>query len=146
MKKDDDLLTASMEDYLEMTYRLTKDIGFTRTLDLANALNVQPPSTTKMMKKLAEAGFVNYEKYGIITLSEKGKTMGKALLERHQIIEEFLKLLGISEGILEETEKIEHTISINTLKRLANFIKFIQGKPDLISEFNLSQKTKGKPG
>ena len=139
MKKDDDLLTASMEDYLEMTYRLTKDSGFTRTHDLANALNVQPPSTTKMMKKLAKAGFVNYEKYGIITLSEKGKIMGKALLKRHQIIEEFLKLLGISEGILEETEKIEHTISINTLNRLANFIKFIQSKPGLIREFTLSQ-------
>ena len=143
MKKDDDLLTASMEDYLEMTYRLTKDSGFTRTHDLANALNVQPPSTTKMMKKLAKAGFVNYEKYGIITLSEKGKIMGKALLKRHQIIEEFLKLLGISEGILEETEKIEHTISINTLNRLASFIKFIQSKPGLIKEFTLSQ-TNGK--
>ena len=145
MKKDNDLLTASMEDYLEMTFRLTKDTGFTRTHDIANALNVQPPSTTKMMKKLAKAGFVNYEKYGTITLSEKGKIAGKALLERHQIIEEFLKLLGISEGLLEETEKIEHTISIDTLNRLDNFIKFIQSKPGLIREFNLKQ-TKGKPG
>jgi Mn-dependent DtxR family transcriptional regulator len=140
MKKDDDLLTASMEDYLEMSYRLTKDTGYTRTHDIANALNVQPPSTTKMMKKLSKAGFINYEKYGIITLSEKGKSMGKALLERHQIIEEFLLLLGISEGILEETEKIEHTISINTLNRLSDFVKFIQEKPGLIEEFNLKQK------
>lgn len=142
MKKDDDLLTASMEDYLEMIYRLSRDTGFTRINDLASALNVQPPSATKMVQKLAEIGFVNYEKYGMILLSARGETMGKALLERHQLLESFLKLLGVTEGVLEETEKIEHTISPQTLDCLADLLEFFKNRPDLLSEFEAFRKSK----
>ena len=134
MTKDDNSLTASMQDYLEMIFRLSLASGYTRTHDLAAALNVQPPSTTKMMKRLAEVGLVNYERYGIITLSEKGKVIGKALLERHLLIEGFLRLLGVTANILEETEKIEHTISDHTLQCIANFVAFVQNRPEIIIE------------
>lgn len=141
MKKEDDL-TASMEDYLEMIYRLSGEKGYTRVNDLASALNIQPPSATRMIQKLADMGVVNYEKYGIITLSKKGQIAGKALLERHQIVEEFLNLLGITENILEETEKIEHTLNAQTLKCLADFVCFLKKRPDIIREFIMHIKLK----
>ncbi len=147
MKKEDGPLTASMQDYMEMIYRLSRYTGFTRIHDLAAALNVQPPSATKMVQKLAELAFVNYEKYGIIVLSKKGRRTGKALLERHCIIEDFLKLLGVGEeAVLEETEKIEHTISVQTVSCLADFVRFFKHRPELIKEFEIFCKTKGKPG
>lgn len=135
MKKEYELLTASMEDYMEMIYRLSRDSGFTRVHDLAESLNVQPPSATKMIQKLSEIKLVKYEKYGIIVLTEEGKQTGKALLERHNIIESFLKLIGITKGVLEETEKIEHTISTETLQYLKDFIDFIKENPSIISDF-----------
>lgn len=137
MKKECDTLTASMEDYLEMIYRLAHDIGYTRIHELAKALNVQPPSATRMVQKLAELNFVNYEKYGIIALTEEGKTMGGYLLSRHNIVEGFLKILGISDDILEQTEKVEHTISSETVEYLQNFISFIQQRPDIIHDFEI---------
>lgn len=146
MRKEDDLLTASMEDYLEMIYRLSRDNGFTRIHDLAGALNVQPPSATKMVQKLADIGAINYEKYGMIILSKKGEELGRKLLERHTIIEDFLKLLGITKGVLEETEKMEHTISSETLQCLADFVQFHKSRPDITREFENYRKTKGKPG
>lgn len=145
MKKEDDLLTASMEDYLEMIFRLSRDTGFTRIHDLAAALNVQPPSATKMVQKLADLKYVNYEKYGIILLSDKGRQTGQALLARHCIIEDFLKMLGITEGVLEETEKIEHTISSQTVNCLADFISFFKNRPKIIREFEKYRKGKGNP-
>lgn len=135
MKKEDNSLTASMEDYLEMIYRLSNELGFTRIHELAGALNVQPPSATKMVQKLAEFKLIKYEKYGVILLEEEGKRLGEALLKRHNAIESFLKLLGVSESILEETEKIEHTISNQTLKCINDFIKFFKSRPDIIGEF-----------
>lgn len=144
MKKECDTLTASMEDYLEMTYRLSEQIGFTRIHDLAKALNVQPPSATKMVQKLAELKFVNYEKYGIVILTEGGKSMGRYLLKRHNIIEGFFKVLGISEGVLEQTEKVEHTISNETVEYLEDFISFIQEHPEIISDFDSFRKNKRK--
>lgn len=142
MKKEYDLLTASMEDYLEMIYRLSRDSGFTRIHELATSLNVQPPSATKMVQKLAEIKLVNYEKYGIIILTEQGKLMGSTLLERHNTIESFLKLIGISQGVLEETEKIEHTISPETLEYLKDFIDFIKQNPQFISSLDNYRKNK----
>lgn len=138
MRKDD--VTASMEDYLEMICRLIQGSGFTRINDLAAALNVQPPSATKMVQKLAELGFVKYEKYGVVMLSEKGQATGQALLKRHQTIEDFLRLLGITEGLLQETEKIEHTISNHTLKALTLLIHFFRDNPELIEELRNYQK------
>lgn len=137
MKKEDSSLTASMEDYLEMIYRLSINTGFTRMHELSNALNVQPPSATKMVQKLAEQNFLDYEKYGVILLKDSGKVMGKALLTRHNIIENFLKLLGISnENVLEETEKIEHTISNETLKCFERFASFLNQNNEIIEIYN----------
>lgn len=142
MKKDEDLLTASMEDYLEMIYRLSGETGYTRINDISAALNVQPPSATRMVQKLAEIGTLDYEKYGVIVLSKKGKKLGGYLLERHQMVEDFLKMLGIKEDLLMETEKIEHTISTQTLKRLADFVDFFKHRPDVLSDFESFRKTR----
>ena len=125
MKNDEDSLTASMQDYLEMIYRLSVNTGFLRVRELSDALNVQPPSVTKMVQKLAKLKLLKYERYGVIILTEEGKMHGVELLNRHNIIENFLKILGIAEEeILTETEKIEHAISTKTAKCFEHFIEF----------------------
>lgn len=136
MKKEDNLLTASMEDYLEMIYRLSIDNGFTRMHELSSALNVQPPSATKMVQKLAELKLLKYERYGILKLEEDGNKLGEALLNRHNIIEKFLRILNIPESeVLDETEKIEHTISKQTTKCFKDFVEFVKNNPDIIMKF-----------
>lgn len=136
LKKDDNPLTASMEDYLEMIFRLSSATGFTRINPLSLALNVQPPSTTKMVQHLANLGFVKYEKYGVITLTEEGKAQGSRLLERHNIIENFMRLLGVSESeVLEETEQIEHMLSGGTLKCMENYVEFMRQAPDVSDRY-----------
>lgn len=135
IKKDNNPLTASMEDYLEMIYRLSREKGFTRINDLASSLNVQPPSATRMVQKLAELNLANYEKYGVIMLTSEGNKIGEALLKRHNVVEELLKFLGVTNSILEETEKIEHSINAETLKCIWNFINFTTENPHIKNEF-----------
>ena len=146
MKKEDGPLTASMEDYLEMIYRLSRENGFTRIQDLAAALNVQPPSATKMVQKLSDINLVDYKRYGMIVLSIEGQRAGSALLARHTVIEDFLKILGLEAGVLEETEKIEHTISPHTVACLAELVSFFQNHPDLFNRFEKYRKREGKEG
>lgn len=137
IKKDQGLLTPSMEDYVEMIYRLSIDSGYTRINELSSALNVQPPSVTRMVQKLAEINLVNYERYGVIALTQKGMLKGSMLLMRHNIVESFLKSLGVSKGILEETEKIEHTISKETLECIVNYLSFLKDNPDIEKKFKI---------
>jgi Mn-dependent DtxR family transcriptional regulator len=141
MKKEENFLTASMEDYLEMIYRLCHDTGFTRIHTLSQALNVQPPSTTKMMQHLSGLQLVKYEKYGVITLTDKGKELGAKLLKRHDVVENFMRLIGVSENKqLEETEKIEHMLSDETVKCFENFVQYMTRHPNLLDDYKAFQK------
>lgn len=136
IRRDNELLTPSAQDYMEMIYRLSIGEGFTRVSDLAVKLNVQPPSVTKMLHKLADLKLIKYEKYGVIKLENDGVEIGKALLERHNLIEEFLMFLNINDNILEETEKIEHTISDRTLSGMRDIIDFFSNNKSILKEFN----------
>ncbi len=141
MRKDQELLTPSAEDYMEMIYRLSQENGFTRVNDLASALNVQPPSVTRMIQKLAELNLIKYEKYGVIMLQPYGIEVGRSLLERHNLIEKFLKMLNINEGLLEETEKIEHTINDDILKGIKDLVSFFTDYPEILAKFNEYRKS-----
>lgn len=97
-------LSPSELDYMEMIYRLSQSFGFTRVYDLAQALNVSTSTVIATVKKLAEKNLVSYKRYGVIMLKEDGAKLGKALLYRHNLIEDFLKLLNINEGSSPEAE------------------------------------------
>jgi DtxR family Mn-dependent transcriptional regulator len=128
-------LTASMEDYLEMIYRTCGEEGYARVNRLAERLNVRPSSTTKVIKKLKDLGLVNYQKYGVIKLTEKGKALGSFLLKRHEVIEEFLKILGVEETRLKDTEMIEHDVSLSTLRGLYTLNRFLRETPDVMKQY-----------
>lgn len=137
MKREDNKITASMEDYVEMIWRLSMDTGFTRMNELAEALNVHPPSATRMVQRLGKLGLLKYEKYGLIILKDNGKILGRFLLKRHNIIEAFLRLFSVPEDmILTETEKIEHTLSIETTRCFEEYVYFIKDNPSIIDRFN----------
>ncbi|HEX2945746.1 MAG TPA: metal-dependent transcriptional regulator [Clostridia bacterium] len=129
------LLTSAMEDYLEMIYRNSLTEGYMRINTLSELLNVAAPSATKMVQKLSRMGLLDYKKYGIIFLTENGREIGKFLLYRHNIIECFLKNLGVVDNILTETELIEHNISDTTLNRISIFNSYVKKNPDFIDEF-----------
>ena len=135
LKKNKKLLTSAMEDYLEMIYRNSGPDGFLRTNKLAELLHVKASSASKMVRKLGELGLLKYEKYGVITLSEEGKEIGKYLLNRHNVIEEFLKTIGIRENILLETELIEHNVSSMTLRNINILVRFLMSNPEILKRF-----------
>lgn len=128
-------LTFAMEDYLEMIYRNILNEGYTRINIIADMLNVQASSTTKMVQKLANLNLVKYEKYGIILPTEKGQEFGEYLLKRHKAIEDFLKIIGVKENVLEETELIEHNISKTTLKKIEALTLFFLDNTRILEEF-----------
>lgn len=128
-------LTASMEDYLEMIYRHCLPDGFTRVNTLASSLSVQAPSVSRMVQKLTKLGFLNFERYGLIRLSESGWAVGEFLYRRHKIIEEFLRLLGVSKALLTETEIIEHSISLPTLEKIAQLNDFLRANPAIHRQY-----------
>ncbi|HHY75464.1 MAG TPA: helix-turn-helix domain-containing protein [Firmicutes bacterium] len=128
-------LTPSMEDYIEMLYRLASNGKPVRLGDLSSALSVQPPSATRMAQRLHEQGYVRYEKYGTVELTPLGLSVGRQLLERHNLIESFLRLLGVSENALRDTERIEHLISDELVSRMEALIQYAKLEPKWLAQF-----------
>jgi len=135
-KEEHEQITASMEDYLEMIYRLSEKEGYVRVNQLAEKLNVQAPSVSRVAKKLAALGMLDYQRYGLILLTDKGKTAGSFLLNRHLIIEKFLRTIGVDEElILQDTEMIEHHLSINALQNIDLLCRFLSSNPAVLKKF-----------
>lgn len=130
------MTTPSMEDYLEKIYELIKGKGYARVSDIALELNLQPSSVTKMVQKLAEAGYINYERYRGLVLTEAGETLGERMKDRHAMLEEFLRLVGVPEETRRrDVEGIEHHVSPATVQCLQELTAFFQENPDLLEEF-----------
>ena len=114
-------ITSSMEDYLEMIYRIHAEGEAVRVGAVAQRLNVKPSSASKMVINLKNQGLVSSEKYGYIQLTEAGLELGQYLVLRHDILHRLLCYINRSDNELEQVEKIEHFISMETvgnIKRL----------------------------
>ena len=121
--------TDRMEDYLEVIYELKEAKGYATTIDISEYLNVSSPSVTKMVQRLDESGYLNYEKYRGIMLTEKGMSIAKGMRERHNLLIEFLKMIGVTENTANrDAEGIEHHLHLETLKKLEEFVKDMKKK------------------
>ena len=124
--------TPSMEDHIEQIYLLITNKGYARVSDIAEALSVLPSSVTKMVQKLDKDGYLIYEKYRGLTLTAKGEKLGKRLVQRHELLEQFLRLIGVDEEkIYADVEGIEHHLSWNSINRIADLVQLIEEEPEV---------------
>lgn len=119
-------LAPRLEDYLETIFLLEKRNGVARVKEIAEARNVKMPTVTEVLKRLSERGFIEYEPYGYVRTTEKGKEYARKIYEKHKILSEFLKdILGLPKQVAEkEGCLIEHYLSRETVER----IKKLTGK------------------
>ena len=129
--------SSRMEDYLEIIAELVELKGYATTLDISRYMNVSAPSVTKMLQRLDESGFLEYEKYHGINLTGKGTHVAEGIRQKHGILLEFFEILGIEyDTANQDTEGIEHHLNPKTIKQLRKFITFLKSNPKIIQNFN----------
>ena len=132
-KKED--RTDRMEDYLEVIYELVEQKGYATTVDISNYLNVSAPSVTKMTQKLDETGYLKYEKYRGIRLTDDGVRIAISIRNRHGLLAEFFKIIGVDEeSANSDAEGIEHHLHPETIKRLEGFINILKKNLSLLEK------------
>ncbi|HLR41230.1 MAG TPA: transcriptional regulator MntR [Virgibacillus sp.] len=137
--------TPSMEDYIEQIYNLIETKGYARVSDLAEALDVHPSSVTKMVQKLDKDNYLNYEKYRGFVLTEKGKKIGERLVFRHELLEQFLEIIGVDEDrIYDDVEGIEHHLSWNSIDRIGDLVNYFKADKNRIEELKQIQQAAEK--
>jgi len=120
---ENNAITSSMEDYLEMIFRIHASGEAVRIGVLAEKLNVRPSSATKMVDNLKKHGLVVSEKYGYIKLTDPGYKLGKYLMFRHDTLHEFLCYINKSNNELEQVEKIEHFFNVETINNIKKLME-----------------------
>lgn len=121
-------LTASFENYLCAIYNIENENKAARVKDIANFLQIGAPSVSEAMKALEKKECINYEPYGLITLTKKGQQIVIDKLKRNDIISNFLKdvLLVNEEEIALNAQKIEYGMSEEVLEKFVRFLTFMQ--------------------
>ena len=133
--------TPSMEDHIEIIYSLIEQKGYARVSDIAEALSVLPSSVTKMVQKLDKDGYLIYERYRGLVLTPKGQKLGKRLVKRHDLLEQFLRLIGVNEDLIyHDVEGIEHHLSWNSIDRIADLVQVLEENPEFVQKLE-KQKT-----
>lgn len=117
-------LSSGLEDYLECIYNNIRLHESVKAIDIANELHVSRASVTDALQRLAAKGYINYERYGKITLLEKGVEKSKEVIEKHTILTAFFeKVLGLSKDEASENAcRIEHVITENAFEQLKRFL------------------------
>ncbi len=118
-------ISSSLEDYLEAIYILVQQGGEVRLTDIADFLNVSRPSVSRAIGTLKDAGLVEHEAYGQISLSPKGKTQAGKVLKRHMIIKRFLTDTLDVDPVTAEKDacRMEHVMSGQTIEKLSHYIE-----------------------
>jgi Mn-dependent DtxR family transcriptional regulator len=136
--------SQSAEDYLERIQELIDEKGYARVVDIANSLDVTQASVTNMVQKLAEMGYIDYEKYRGLTLTDKGGSVAARIQKRHATLARFFSLLELDELTqLNDIEGIEHHLSPETVECLDELASFFENNPGTLKAF---KKSRGKNG
>lgn len=117
-------IRESAEDYLEAILVLSKQGGGVRSVDIASMLGVSKPSVSHAMKLLREDGYIAMDRYGTVTLLEKGEEIAMRIYERHQVLTKMLEGLGVSEEVAKaDACKLEHDISNESFEKIKEHLK-----------------------
>ncbi|MFP4170812.1 MAG: metal-dependent transcriptional regulator [Methanomassiliicoccales archaeon] len=119
------MVSKNAEDYLETIYDLTRDGAPAKTKDIAARLEVSPASVSEMVRKLAEQGYLDYERYRGVYLNDRGLKEARRVRRRHRLLHRFLvDILGIrGEKGEEEACRLEHIVSDDSMKRICKIVR-----------------------
>ncbi|MCY3410261.1 MAG: metal-dependent transcriptional regulator [Candidatus Heimdallarchaeota archaeon] len=116
------------ENYLKQIYLLTKLKGKARVSDIAKDLDKQLSTVTGAVQRLAEKGWINYQPYKHITLTEEGMNVAKGILKHFEVLYDLLITIGVEEDQANiDACSMEH-ISDETILKISSFLATIKEK------------------
>jgi len=119
------------ENYLKSMFNLAEKSGEITVNDLSKTLNIKMPTVNSMVKRLAGKGYINYQSYKPITLTEEGKKEALLIIRKHRLTEMFLvEKMGFGwEEVHEVAEQIEHIHSPKFFAKMDEMLDFPKVDP-----------------
>jgi len=133
--------SPAIEDYLEQIHNLIEGKGYARVVDIAANLGISQASVTNMIQKLDAEGYLVYERYRGVVLTQEGRKIGQEIARRHEVLTRLLATFGLDAATVhEDVEGMEHHISRQTLAVLTLLMEELEGNPDLLRKLKRKLK------
>ena len=125
------MASQTKEDYLKALYSLSLDGKGVKTTDLAKEMGVSTPTISDMVKKLDAKGWLQYERYKPLRLTDQGSLYASQIIRRHRLSEMFLtEVMGFGwEEVHDIAEEIEHLSSVKFFNRMDELLGFPHEDP-----------------
>jgi len=113
-------VTAIVEEYLEVVYKLQEKNGAARTSDIVASLKVAPGTVTNTVERLERDGLIVHVPYKGVKLTDKGQRIALNVIRRHRLSERLLTdILHVEwEKAHEAACKLEHAIDNDVIKKV----------------------------
>lgn len=122
-------LQESGEMYLETILILSRKSQFVRSIDISEYMNFSKPSVSRAIGLLKEGGYITVDGSGYISLTNAGEEIAGKIYERHNVLTEFLKEIGVGdETAAADACKIEHNICDETFEALKKHMKALKAQ------------------
>lgn len=115
--------TESAEDYTELIADLIERSGEARTCEIAGELGVSHVTALRTMQRLQEQGYLKTAPHQPVVLTTKGKKTAAHAKQRHELLLEFFRSLGVPNDVAEiDVEGVEHHMSDITMNCIRKFL------------------------
>lgn len=115
-------IQESGEMYLENILILSQKQSAVRAIHIAEQMGFSKAAVSRGLNKLREEQLILTKDDGAICLTEKGHTIAKKIYERHVMLADFFKTIGVDEvTAARDACRIEHVISDQTFNALIDY-------------------------
>ncbi len=132
---------------MERIQELEEQKGYSRVADIAASLRLSRSAVSNMVRRLAQRGFVNYERYRGFTLTPAGRRVARHIQARHDLLTQMFQMLGLDAATVEqEVEDIEHHLRPQTLAVFSRLVSFWREHPEHLRTFlRYSRRRQNQP-
>ena len=125
-------ISNTEENYLKSIFKICEKSDAPASNNaISIEMNTSAASVSDMIKRLSKKGYIHYEKWKGVTLTEKGQLIATRLIRKHRLWEVFLvNYLDFTwDKVHEIAEQLEHIKSEELIERLDEFLNFPQFDP-----------------
>ncbi len=144
------MMIHNLESYLEEIYQLSLEKATFTPREIGERIQATPALLFRILKKLHRAGYIQYDRHGTIALTHEGAALGKLMVKRNSILQEFLFIINSGTDPAEEAAVLETYLKPNTIFAIEDLVEFLKQEKDTMerltnfSEIQRSKKEKGR--
>ena len=115
------------EMYLESILMLQRQGKSVRSIDIVDYMGYSKPSVSRAVGLLKAGQYIDVDDGGYITLTDAGREVAERIYERHTVLTELLRRIGVDETTAaEDACRMEHIISESTFQALKRRLDSLQ--------------------